>query len=369
MKKIKRIFLVFLLIPFLSAHVKNLDKPLRAEWDFKLEKIWEIDKAGSDTFGRPSGLLVSEEGWLYVYDAGNKINYIFDENGHFLKTFARSGLPPGEVLFQKTSHLVNGNIIIPGIKGINCFTKDGKYIKTVKLKSVVGTPHIFIDGNNYIAIVPSAFHMPGSTAQIVKRNLVSGRGMVIADFSLYREGTSNSEGFEVHGLTPEIILGYYDYRIYWGMNDSYVINVSDLAGKKITSFSLERKRRKVSDKCRREYCISVTFPADAFNLCVDSIPDEMTYFDRIEVHNGLVYVFAWDLDLDAQCPIIGHIDIFSPEGKYLYSAHLNLGENLKQLYSPNHNLVIKDDYIYVVCENKDNHVSISKYKVELPGIE
>jgi len=369
MKKTKGILLAFLLVPFLHAHVINPDKPVRAEWDFKPEKIWEIDKVGSDTFSRPSGLLVSEEGWLYIYDAGNKINYIFNEDGHFLKMFARSGLLPGEVLFQKTTHLVSDNIIIPGIKGINCFTKDGKYIKTVKPGNIAGTPQIFISGNKYISIVPSTFHMTISKAQITKYNLASGKGTVIADFPLYGGGTGKYESLEVHGLTPEMILGNADNRLYWGMNDSYVINVSDLAGMKINSFSLERKRKKISDRWKREYCISVTMPADDFNQCVDSIPDEIAYFDRIEIHNGLVYVFTWDLDLDAQFLKIGQIDIFSLEGKYLYSAHLNLGENLKQLYSPNHNLVIKKDCIYTVCENKDGRVLISKYKVELPGIE
>ena len=53
MKKMKLAFILILLIAFFQAAVVNPDKPLKGEWDFKLKKVWEIDRAGDDLLGKP----------------------------------------------------------------------------------------------------------------------------------------------------------------------------------------------------------------------------------------------------------------------------------------------------------------------------
>ena len=77
MKKTKLAFILLLSIAFFQAAVVNRDKPRKGEWDFKLEKVWEIDRAGDDLLGRPFSLTATEDGILYVYDTANDTNYIF----------------------------------------------------------------------------------------------------------------------------------------------------------------------------------------------------------------------------------------------------------------------------------------------------
>lgn len=91
MKKMKLAFIIFLLSPFLRAGVVNPDKPIKGEWDFKLEKVWEIDRAGNEVFGHPFSLMATKDEILYVYDKDNKVNFIFDKNGYLIKAFAKSG--------------------------------------------------------------------------------------------------------------------------------------------------------------------------------------------------------------------------------------------------------------------------------------
>ncbi len=50
-------FLILLMfVCFLFADVDNPDKPKKGMWDFQLEVVWQIEKAGEDVFGRPFSL-------------------------------------------------------------------------------------------------------------------------------------------------------------------------------------------------------------------------------------------------------------------------------------------------------------------------
>ena len=68
MKNQKILFIMLMTVLFLHADIKNRDKPALGEWDFRLEKVWEIDTAGENVFGHPFSLSVSKEGTLYVFD-------------------------------------------------------------------------------------------------------------------------------------------------------------------------------------------------------------------------------------------------------------------------------------------------------------
>jgi hypothetical protein len=104
--KMKKFFLSILLMvfsAFLFSDVRNRDKPLKGEWDFRLEKVWEVERAGESVFGRPFTLTVAEDETIYVFDMKNDENYILDKNGTFIKTFGRSGQGPGELTGQEHS--------------------------------------------------------------------------------------------------------------------------------------------------------------------------------------------------------------------------------------------------------------------------
>ena len=88
----------FFLFPLpAEPEVKNPDRPLKGKWNFKPEHVWTIDEAGDDSLARPRALLVSDNGTVYVYDPKNRKNYIFNNEGQFIKSFARRGEGPGEV--------------------------------------------------------------------------------------------------------------------------------------------------------------------------------------------------------------------------------------------------------------------------------
>ncbi len=150
MRKILCFLIPFIVVFILSADVENPDKPRKGLWDFQLERIWQVDRAGEEVFGRPFSLSVSDEERVYIYDAGNDINYIFEGDGRFLKTFAPAGQGPGEILGQGSSFVVDDKIIIDGMGSIHYFSKEGEYLESIKKDVIRHVPHIFLSENECI---------------------------------------------------------------------------------------------------------------------------------------------------------------------------------------------------------------------------
>ncbi len=321
--------------------------------------------------GRPFSLTATDDGILYVYDAANRINYVFDKNGNFIRAFAKTGQGPGEVIGQELIHYVNGKVYIPAMNGINLFTKDGVFIQTVKQEGRRLNPRIFLNRDEIISAPKTAVFLPNGKGKIIRQNIKTGDETVISEFSLQDWGIAQSEGRVVDmiavGFSPLMILGYAENRLYWGMSTSYMINVTDLSGKKINSFSVKRRSKKVSDKFKRKYFESPNLPEEMINQIAESFPNKISFFHRIEIHNGLVYVFVPDVDLKSKKAKLKQIDVFSPEGAYLYRAYIKFEKKRHHLFSPLKNLIIQNRHLYAVLMDEEDNVLISKYKIALPS--
>jgi hypothetical protein len=370
MKKIILVLFPVLLGAFILVLIATPDRPRKGEWDFKLQKAWEVDKAGDEVLGFPFSLMATDKGNLYVFDAANNANYIFDKNGRFLRAFARRGQGPGEVMGQDRTHYVDGKVHIPAMSGIHVFTEDGDYIETVKLEVGSLNPRAFVNGEEIISAPLTAALLPDGRGKILRKNIRSGEETVLSEFSLKDWGIAQSGDFVVDivsvGFSPLMVVGYADNRLYWGMNTSYRINVTDLSGRKVRSFSLKRRARKVSDKFKKDFFASPNLPAEMLDQIAESFPSKISFFHRIEVHGGLVYVFVPDVDLDSKRAKLKQIDIFSPEGEYLYRAFLRFEKDRHPLFSPLNNLVIQDGHLYAVLMDDVDNVRIARYEIVLP---
>ena len=93
------------------------------------------------------------------------------------------------------------------------------------------------------------------------------------------------------------------------------------------------------------------------------MPDEATYFNRIDIVNRLIYVFV---PYVKSATPQQEIDIFSLDGKYLYRGVIRVGSDLNIVFSDFKNLIIKNNHLYVVVEDKEGARKLAKYKVVLP---
>jgi hypothetical protein len=369
----KKFFLSILLMvfsAFLFSDVRNRDKPLKGEWDFRLEKVWEVERAGESVFGRPFTLTVAEDETIYVFDMKNDENYILDKNGTFIKTFGRSGQGPGELTGQERTQIIDGKLAIIDRKGIQYFSRDGAYLKTTGQDKIRRPPQIMIGEDEFIAFPMTGVGAPGGRGEMFYCNLDSGEERKLAEFSLTLAGVAqaneNVVDIIVVGFSPLPTAAYEHGRLYWGVSHSYEIHISDLEGRAIGGFSIDRKTKKVSLSFKKKYLKTMSMPPEMVDAIAKSFPGRLTHFCQIEVHDGLVYVFVPTLDLDQGTAQIAQIDIFSPEGRYLYRAHLDFGDGLTHLFSPLSNIAFRNGYLYAVCVRKDDTVVIRKYKAHLP---
>jgi hypothetical protein len=354
--------------------VKNADKPLKASWDFNPEKVWEINRAGDDVLARPGHILVSDKGNVYVYDSKRQMNHIFTKDGKFIKTFARRGEGPGEVKFQGASFLVNGKVIIPDGARVHYFSEAGEYITSAKKKFSIPVAQ-FIAEDRLIAAPIAFFQSIDNKWKISHYNLRTGENTTLAEFEPFKGGIGKSNKGQIfdtiaHGLSPMMVVGYKDDRLYWGKNDVYEITTADLNGKILNTFTLERKKRTVSAKAKRKRFVDDDkyLPIEVKKQICASLPDEIACFNRIEVHNGLIYVYVADLEHwkdGKQEP--KQIDIFSAQGRYLYKSLIAFGSDENLVHSMFSNFVFKDGYLYAAVEDSGGEVKIVKYKITYPA--
>jgi len=357
-------------ISFLFSEVKNQDKPAKGTWDFNLQKVWMTGEAGTDLFAKPRNLQVADDGTIYVYDAQKSKIYSFTNDGKFIAAFGNRGEGPGEVKRFMNAYVVKNTFIVADIDKLNYFSSDGKLLKSVPNNYMQRGPNHFLNEDEFIyfpvVVMPDR---PSDAGQIYHCNLKTGEEKVLAEFKIFKGGTASGQGrmiaLVIPPLTPMMNIGYDPDKIYYGYSSAYEITEADYNGKKLNGFSLDRSQRKVTKEVKEAYFKLLQLPqaGDMLPMIMKTYPDELTHFCRIDVHNNLVFVYATNLARSVEKQ---EIDIFSPDGKYLYNAFLSAGEGNTIYVTPFPLVVFKGDYLYAAVEDKDDEPLIAKFKVQMP---
>jgi hypothetical protein len=370
MKKIFLMIIFLFMMLVLNGEVVNPDRPQKGEWDFKLEKLWEINRLGEEVFGRPLQVLVTENGRVAVYDSKLDINRLFTPDGQLITSFGKKGEGPGEIKNQEWMYAVNGKLAVPDGGKVHYFSQDGIYIQSQKKPFGLNVVY-FLSEDEFISAPLTIFQMTGGRARISLYHIKNQIEKTIADFKVFNGGigSSGSQVYDVivAGLSPMMTIGYHDGRLYYGMNNAYTINICTLDAEFINKFSVNRKKRPVSSSAKKERFKDSNMPDDAIKQIVSSLPDEIACFDRIEIHNSLIFVTVADLEHwkeSGRKP--KQIDIFSCGGKYLYRAFLRFDEGSRLFQTPFSNLVISGDYLYAALEDANGEAILAKFKITLP---
>jgi len=223
-------------------------------------------------------------------------------------------------------------------------------------------PVLFLDENTFISAPLLQLDIGKKGSKILKYNLKTKKIREITEFPVFKGGVARKGrsviALVIRGLTPIMIIGYHNNMLYYGMNNSYTIHISNMQGKKIYTFSLDRKAQAITDADIRDKFKDTRTPDDMLDMIVKSMPRKLTYFSRIEAHNNLIYVFRSYLKRKNQ----QQIDIFSLKGDYLYRAFIKVKEGFEIVG----NTFFKNSYLYFGLEDEEGEISIAKYKVELP---
>ena len=182
----------------------------------------------------------------------------------------------------------------------------------------------------------------------------------------YSEG-SGKVVMAAPSLSRTLVSTVKNGNLYFGNSGDFVIKQTDLNGKELLTFSIEgRTAKPVSPDYKKSlverikpYLVSQDIDALCKNL-VETIPDNCTYFDGVSVDdNGMIYVLVADV-LNEQSR---EIEIFSPEGKYLYHSAVSLPQGLRFAAKP----VFKGNHLYVVVKDEAGEQKLVKYEIKRPN--
>jgi hypothetical protein len=338
-------------------------KPLKGEWNFAPAAVWSFDRAGADTLKRPGEPRVSRDGKLYFHDFDRHLSYIVGEKGELLGTFAGMGDGPGLVSRYVNCFTSDNRVIVGSMDKLNFFDLNGLFISSTPNNIFESFPFVFTSDDVFFTGPGALVNLPGGKASIRKVNVTSGETKPIHEFTLRADEQIAFFGV-ILGLIPQIDMAYDSKggRLYFARNDRYEILVSDLDGKIIQSFGLPKERVPVTEDDLKHHMLGSGIPADDVEKIIPMLPRKLTYFHRIQAIDGLVYVFT----VDAFESAIGtqYVDIFSPDGAYLYRGKIALPEGDR--YKNFDAMVLSNGFLHAILADEDGGRRVVKYKVSMP---
>lgn len=351
-----------------AGTIKN-ETPSKGEWDFRLETQWELDSAGDDMLVQVRSLAVDENGNVFVFDRKMSKFYVFSPEGKFLYSFGKKGEGPGEYKWVFNFHLFRQNMAVPDQAKIHFFTKDGRFINSKLIGSMV-SPRAFIDENRFL-MVKSDHDEKEKFDQLQVYDLTTGKRTTIAELKAEKSLKASAGGIRLQvkdsNTTPMIITTVKDNTLYFGKNDKYLIKKTGLDGREIFSFSLEtRKQKEIPESFKRKRFENMKLngrkmPKEMVDQMIKNMGDHSTFYNRIRVdENGLIYIYVNDVTNETG----QEIDIFSPEGKYLYHSHIKLPEGFTERMP----YVIKGNFLYTFAEDEEGEGKLIKFKINKPTI-
>jgi hypothetical protein len=359
---------LILYIFFCACQNQDSSSPSKGQWDFELKKIWEIKASEQHPFDRIAEPLVTEDGLLYIRDFKNNVSYIFNAEGTFTGKFAQHGTNPGEITRYINRFCADETIVIGSPDKLHFFSKDGTYIKSYANNLFQRFPILFLNENEFLYGSNQMSDLPSHLSRIYQFNLSTNEEKIVDEFSVSHTDTTieKSSGIMlfIHGLTPSVVLGYDEkiQRFYYGRNDVYQIHVQTLKGEKRRTFGLDREKIVISREEKRNHFKKSNWPEDRIQTVIDGLPNKSTLFHRIQAVNGLIYV--WHVHGLPKNQHSQQIDIFSPEGNYLYLADFKFEDGIT--FSTVDQLVLNGNHLIGIFEDENGKSRIIKFKVHLP---
>ncbi len=373
MKKLHLIFLILLTGFLFGTEFKNIDKPDKGEWDFKLSKAWETSEAGKDILARIRGIEIDNKGNVFIWESKQLKIFVYNSEGKFLYSFGKKGEGPGEIMDQWGSSLFlsKDHIILHerNTGRINYFQYNGTFYKTIKLLKLKYSHAMrgYIDSDNLLFFLSDTISNRKENFVGVF-NLKERKSKKITDYIEDKPLVINDKAVGNMTLYNPIISVFMissqieGDKVVYGRNNIYKISILDLKTNKINFFSISGREGKVlSLKAKEKMFSSFDKQKRMKRLLIEKCPDRSTLFNKIEIgNNGLIYIFLPQLGDKGSY----ELDIFSPTGKYLYHAMISIPSE----YSNVRNLTFHKESVFCSAEDEEGEVKLIKFNIKSPYI-
>ena len=306
-------------------HLMNPEQPLNGNINFEIEKTREINPYEEEDFGlRWMYFRRDIDGEVMLFNPNGSEIHRFNSDGKYLGNLIGLGQGPGEFLNFRSLHafFVSNQIFVAGTSKLARFKKSGDFISEKKIGQ---SPDIFVDENRFFMYERARKRGSRIREWIVKISLTQIPSDANEDIDetifFQKENVGAIENLEGDGYTnpwgiPDILYAYdgYNQRLFVCLNTDYKIYAKNLNGK--TEFVIEKPYEKVSvtPEDKRNILFS-SFQDEPEKWHVDSFPDSLVAIKNLKsLPNG--YLAAYKVtDINTY-----QIDIFNPEGHYVYSV-------------------------------------------------
>ena len=199
-----------------------------------------------DFFEELQSVLADDKGNIYVLDGRAEIVKVFDSSGKLISTVGKKGQGPGE--YERPSGMQftsNKELLIRSIGRLSYFTLDGKYLRQFSKMTWDVSPIPDRKGR-FIGL---------SFSPTTERGVFNNQLMIFSeDYSPLKEiagykGQMRADT-EMQPIFPKRILYAMlkNGNIVWGINQSYVLNITDEEGSLLRQFTREYDPIAISDE-------------------------------------------------------------------------------------------------------------------------
>ena len=318
--------------------------------DTKDESIYETGLVDIETFD------IDYEGNVYIIRWQSKENYIFkfDNQGNFVKSFARRGQGPGEIVYGGTVQVWNDNTLMakdPSLTKFLLYTTDGEFMREVRLKERFSLVQILRNG--YFLIL-------WQDELIEQKMMVDHIGLCNASYEKKKE--LETFAWPHPGLvnTYEIGKGGMVYRasndfIFIGNPDrDYEIWVLNFDGNLVRKIRKKYKSVEISEEYKDSF----------YSRFPEGSPLRKKYVFRkhwgpfryfITDDEGRLFVMTYEKGLNSGESMY---DIFTPEGVFIARTSLkNTGPRRPLLAR------MKGNRLYCIQEKESGYKELVVYKM------
>ena len=299
-------------------HVMNPELPLKGTVLLEVEKGLEIDPYKYEEIGiRYFKHVRDEDSEVILFDSSQSEAQRFDARGNYLGNLVRLGQGPGE--FRQYAglriHFMNGQIWATGWPKWVKYDKNGKYLGEQRLELM---PEIFVDAYQCIATKSNTIEGDTEQRQVVLVDL-SDQKDEGSEINLYEDTREwiirkGSSAFADEWATPQI---YYDYSafsrcVFIALNLSYEIYVKDLEGKILHVIKKPYENVKVGP-IEKEILADWALGRESSKWILDAYPEILVAIKSVKtLPRGYLAVYR------VSGPKMFEIDVFDPEGKFVY---------------------------------------------------
>jgi len=348
-------------------HVHNPAEPLKGRIDLEVEEIFRIDpmEIDAEDFIIFRGFWKDPSGNIYFYDLKTIKAFQFNSDGKFLGSFIRRGRGPGEFPQYTGVHFAfvrEGEIWAMGGFKISRFDMDRNLLGEYKLSGSYSSI-TFIDENSFMGKRRQVKEEDGEIQNwdiVSLVEIVSGeKDNILTDFfkaknvGMIRVGKS---AFAESWATPRLYCVCDDHmnRVYAALNTEYKVSVYELDGK--TAHVIDREYNHISLTLKEKNDIIVSIFERPVDYIVKGYPDKLCAIRALKLlPRGHIAVYSISGIQEYT------IDVYDPEGKFLYILNPPEGLPLEDAEFYEHGFGLKEEK-----EDRDVYV---EYRVKnLPEI-